>query len=206
MFIGKVMSNSAIPWTTAHQTPLSSTIFWSLLRFTSIESVMLSNHLIFCCPLLLLPFNLSQHQGLFQWVGFLHQMAKILELQLQHQLEPYFECIKLETWARSDPALPSILHAQLVQPHEKKDPNSQRSSLSLTSEPALHTPTEREGVSGWIGECGFCVRFHFFVPNRRSLHLWRAYRMEERRHRVCPKWRKATTQKMLEIGSNLDKH
>ena len=29
-------------------------------------------------------FNLSQHQGLFQWVGFPHQMAKVLEFQLQH--------------------------------------------------------------------------------------------------------------------------
>ena len=30
-------------------------------------------------------FNLSQHQGLFQWVSSLHQVAKVLELQLQHQ-------------------------------------------------------------------------------------------------------------------------
>ena len=30
-------------------------------------------------------FNLSQHQGLFQWAGFLHQLVKILEFQLQHQ-------------------------------------------------------------------------------------------------------------------------
>ena len=29
--------------------------------------------------------NLSQHQGLFQWVSCLHQMTKILQLQLQHQ-------------------------------------------------------------------------------------------------------------------------
>ena len=29
--------------------------------------------------------NLSQHQGLFQWVGFLHHVAKVLELQLQQQ-------------------------------------------------------------------------------------------------------------------------
>ena len=29
--------------------------------------------------------NLSQHQGLFQWVSSLHQVAKILEFQLQHQ-------------------------------------------------------------------------------------------------------------------------
>ena len=30
-------------------------------------------------------FNLSQHQGLFQWVSSLHQVVKVLELQLQHQ-------------------------------------------------------------------------------------------------------------------------
>ena len=30
-------------------------------------------------------FNLSQHQGLFQWVSSLHQVAKVLEPQLQHQ-------------------------------------------------------------------------------------------------------------------------
>ena len=30
-------------------------------------------------------FNLSQHHGLFQWVSSLHQVAKVLELQLQHQ-------------------------------------------------------------------------------------------------------------------------
>ena len=42
------------PWTIACQAPLSS-ISWSLLKFISIGSVMLSNHLILCCPLLLLP-------------------------------------------------------------------------------------------------------------------------------------------------------
>jgi len=30
-------------------------------------------------------FNLSQHQGLFQWVGSLHQVAKVLEFQFRHQ-------------------------------------------------------------------------------------------------------------------------
>ena len=43
------------PWTAAHQASLSSTFSWSLLKFMSIELVMLSNHLILCCPLLLLP-------------------------------------------------------------------------------------------------------------------------------------------------------
>ena len=32
-----------------------------------------------------LAFNLSQHQGLFQWVSSSHQVAKVLEFQLQHQ-------------------------------------------------------------------------------------------------------------------------
>jgi len=45
----------ATPWTIAGQAPLSSTISWSLLKFKSNESVMLSNHLILCCPLLLFP-------------------------------------------------------------------------------------------------------------------------------------------------------
>ena len=32
-------------------------------------------------------FNLSQHQGLFKWVSSSHQVAKVLEFQLQHQSE-----------------------------------------------------------------------------------------------------------------------
>ena len=50
-----VVSDFATPWTAAHQAPLSSTISQSLLKRMSIESVMPFNHLILCCPLLLLP-------------------------------------------------------------------------------------------------------------------------------------------------------
>ena len=42
------------PWTAAHQASLSFTVSWSLPKLMSIESVMLPNHLILCCPLLLL--------------------------------------------------------------------------------------------------------------------------------------------------------
>ena len=45
----------ATPWSAARQAPLPSTISWSLFKFISIESVMPSNHLILCHPLLLLP-------------------------------------------------------------------------------------------------------------------------------------------------------
>ena len=45
----------ATPWTAAHQASLSLTISWSLLKLMSIESVMQSNHLTLCRPLLLPP-------------------------------------------------------------------------------------------------------------------------------------------------------
>ena len=45
----------ATQWTAAHQGSLFFTISWTLLKLTSIESVMPSNHLIFYCPLFLLP-------------------------------------------------------------------------------------------------------------------------------------------------------
>ena len=67
------------------QAPLFSIIAWRLLKSMSVELVMLSNYLILCRPLLLLTLKLSQHQGPFQWVGSSHQVAKVLELQLQHQ-------------------------------------------------------------------------------------------------------------------------
>ena len=59
----------------ACQVCLSLTISQSLPKFMSIESVMSSNHLILCSPLLL-PSNLPQHQDLFQWVSSLHQWPK----------------------------------------------------------------------------------------------------------------------------------
>ena len=45
----------ATPWTAARQASLSFTDSWSLLKLVSIESVMLSIHLVLCHPLLLLP-------------------------------------------------------------------------------------------------------------------------------------------------------
>ena len=49
------MSDSETPWTAACQASLSITNSWSPLKLMSIESVMPSNHLILCCPLLLTP-------------------------------------------------------------------------------------------------------------------------------------------------------
>ena len=65
----------------------------------SSDSIMPPNHLILCCPLLLLLSSLSQHQGLFQWVSSLHQVARVLELQPQHQsFQWIFRVDFLEDW------------------------------------------------------------------------------------------------------------
>ena len=71
------------PWTAAHQASLSITISGSLLKLLSIQvddAIQLSYPLLPTSAL-----NLSQHEGLFRWVSSSHQVAKILEFQLQYQ-------------------------------------------------------------------------------------------------------------------------
>ena len=52
-------------------------------------------------------FNPSQHQGLFQWVSSSHQVAKVLELQLQHQsFQSTFRTDFLEDWLIWSPCSP----------------------------------------------------------------------------------------------------
>ena len=84
------MSDFCDPIDWALQTSLSFTISQSLLKLMYIESMVPSNHLILCHPLLLLTSVFlktrvfSNELALFQWVGSFHQVAKVLELQLIH--------------------------------------------------------------------------------------------------------------------------
>ena len=55
LFLFSCVPHFATPWTAARQASLSFTISQSLLKLMFIESVMPFNHLILCCPLLLLP-------------------------------------------------------------------------------------------------------------------------------------------------------
>ena len=64
----------ATPWTAACQVSLSITNSWTLLRLMSTESVMPCNHLILCCPLLLLP-SISPSIRVFSNESGLHQVA-----------------------------------------------------------------------------------------------------------------------------------
>ena len=78
----------ATAWTAAHQASLSFTVSGNVLKLTTTESTGWSDAIQPSHPLSSPSppaLNLSQHQGLFQRVGSSHQVAKVLELQLQHQ-------------------------------------------------------------------------------------------------------------------------
>ena len=83
-----VVSDSATPWTAACQASLSITSSQSLLKFMSIESVMPSNHLILCPPLLLPP-SIFLNIRVFSKESVLRigwpRVAKVLKFQLQDQ-------------------------------------------------------------------------------------------------------------------------
>ena len=77
------------PWTAACQASLSFTNSWSLLRVMSIELVMLSNHLILCCPFSSCPQSLSASgsfpmSGLFaSGVQTIGASASVLPMNIQ---------------------------------------------------------------------------------------------------------------------------
>ena len=75
----------ATPWTAARQASLSIS---PLLEFTQTHVHWVGDAMKPSHPLSSPSppaFNLSQHQGLFKWVSSSHQVAKVLEFQLQHQ-------------------------------------------------------------------------------------------------------------------------
>ena len=92
----------ATPWTAACQASLQFTISWSLLKPMSIKPVMPSNHLILCCSLLLPSVFPSLRVFSMSWL--LHQVAKVLELQLQHQsFQWIFRVDFLQEWLAWSP-------------------------------------------------------------------------------------------------------
>ena len=61
------------------------------------DAIQPSHPLSFSSPF---AFNLSQHQGLFWWVVFSHQVTKVLELQLQHQSFQWIFRVYFLWWAQ----------------------------------------------------------------------------------------------------------
>ena len=126
----------ATPWITACQASLSITISWSSLKLTSIELVMPSSHLILC-PLSSpssSASNPSPHQSLFQWVSSSHEVAKVLEFQLQHQS---FQ------WTSRTDLLQNGLIGSPCSPRDSQEssPTPQFKSINSSALSFLHSPT-----------------------------------------------------------------
>ena len=79
-------------------------------------------------------FNLSQHQGLFKWVSSLHQMAKVLEFQLQHQsFQSIFRTDFLYDGLVGSPCSP--------RDSQESSPTSQFKSISSSAFGLFYSPT-----------------------------------------------------------------
>ena len=75
-----------------------------------------------------------QHQGLFQWVGSLHQVAQVLEFQLQHEsFQWIFRIDFLEDWLVPSPCSP--------RDSQESSPTPQFKSINSLVLSLLHSPT-----------------------------------------------------------------
>ena len=80
------------------------------------------------------PLNLSQHQGLFQWAGSSHQVAKVLEFQLQHQsFQLIFRIDFLQDWLVGSPCSP--------RDSQESSPTPQLKSINSSVLSFLYSPT-----------------------------------------------------------------
>ena len=135
------MSDSASPQTAAHQASLSSTTSQS---FISIESVMLSNHLILCHPRLFLPLTFPSIR-VFSSESALHiRWAKYWSFSFS--ISPSSDCSGLISF-RIDwfdllavqGTLKSLLHKSASRQHNSKESILQCSAFSLWSNSHIHT-------------------------------------------------------------------
>ena len=77
-------------------------------------------------------FNLSLHQGLFQWVSSSHQVAKVLELQLQRQsFQWIFRTDFLQDWLAGSPCSPRDSQESVLQHHSSKASILRRSAFFM---------------------------------------------------------------------------
>ena len=124
----------ATPWAVPCQASLSITDSRSLLKLMSVESVMPSNHLILCRPLLLLP-SISPSIRVFSHESVLCiQVAKVLELQLQHQsFQWIFRTGFLSDWLVESPFSP--------RDSQESPPTLQVKSINSSALSFLYGPT-----------------------------------------------------------------
>ena len=101
----------ATPWTAAHQASLSFTIFYSLLKLMFIVSMMSSNCLILCCPLIFLPSNFPTIKVFFNESVFTSSHQSIgtsASASFIHSSEWMFRVYFLYDWLVWFPSCPRV--------------------------------------------------------------------------------------------------
>ena len=92
------------------------------------------------------PFNLSQHQGLFKWGSSSHQVAKVLELQLQHQsFQWIFRTDFLYDWLIGSPCSPRDSQESSPIPQFRSIHSSVLSFLHSSTLTSIHDHWENHG-------------------------------------------------------------
>ena len=87
-------------------------------------------------------FNLCQYQGLFKWVSSLHQVAKVLEFQLQHQsFQWIFRTDFLQDWLVGSSCSP--------RDSQESSPTPQFKSINSSALSFLHSPTLTSVCDYW---------------------------------------------------------
>ena len=95
-------------------------------------------------------FNLSQHQGLFQWVSSSHQVAKVLQFQLQHQsfcldwsiIFKLLTVATIQTW---------LIISYLVSTNSMQSPGNQtQEMLSYNWEATVYVKCSLEGAAKYF--------------------------------------------------------
>ena len=133
LFSYSVMSDSVTPWTAAWHASLSFIISQSLLKLMSTESVMPSSHLNLWFHLLL-PSILPSIRVFFKWIGSSYQVAKVIELQLQHRSFQWIVRVDLlYDWLVGSPCSP--------RDSQESSPAPQFESISFSALSLLYDPT-----------------------------------------------------------------
>ena len=125
------------PWTAAHQASLSIANSQSFLKLMSIESVMPSNHLILCCPLLLLPSIFPSIRVFSKWISSSHQVAKVLRVSASAPVLP----MNIQDGLAGSPCSP--------RDSQESSPTPQFKSINLSVLSFLHSPTLTSTHDHW---------------------------------------------------------
>ena len=159
----------------ACQASLSFTIFQSLLKLTQPSCSLLSPS----PP----AFSLSQHQGLFQWVGSSNQVAKVLELQLQHQsFQWIFRTDFLQDWLVWFPCCPRDFQESSPTPQLKSISSSVLSLLMVQLSHPYMTTAKTRALTIWpfVGKVPvvaffsflFCITLYCYMYHSLFIYLF----------------------------------